>query len=178
MPEPRALRIAILGPESTGKSTLAEQLAAHYRTVWVPEFARNFLSGLDRPYTETDVLRCFDEQLAAEDRLLPLANRLLFCDTEVINFRVWMLYRFGHCPSHITDAWTGRYDGYLLTYPDLAFEPDPLREHPGRRYFFFDWYKRELDARGAAYGIVTGAANDRFDNARRIIDRLLSGMDQ
>lgn len=170
-------RIALLGPESTGKSTLAAQLAAIYNTCCVPEFARAYLESIHRPYHEADVLHCFHEQLAAEDRLLLSARKLLFCDTEVLNFRVWMLYRFGHCPAAISDAWTGRYDFYLLTYPDVAFEPDPLREHPGRRVYFFEWYKRELTQRGIPFSVVKGQGDARLNNARAAIDAWLAGCD-
>ncbi len=178
MPDPSILRIALLGPESTGKSTLAERLAEQHRTVWVPEFARTYLASLDHPYTESDVVHCFREQLAAENRMAFTAYRYLFCDTEVINFRVWLLYRFGHCPSFVSDAWTNRYDFYLLTYPDIAFEPDPLREHPGRRLFFFDWYRRELEMRGASYAVIKGEGEARIRNAKLALDQFLAARAQ
>ncbi|HPD54796.1 MAG: AAA family ATPase [Bacteroidota bacterium] len=178
MPEHPIVRIALLGPESTGKSTLAERLAEQYQTVWVPEFARTYLATLDHPYTAADVLHCFREQVAAEDSATAAASRLLFCDTEIINFRVWLLYRFGHCPSFVSDAWTHRYDFYLLTYPDIAFEPDPLREHPGRRLFFFDWYRRELEMRGANYSVIKGEGEARIRNAKLALDQFLAARAQ
>src|SRR5829696_6335358 len=87
-------RIALIGPESSGKTSLCMQLARHYKTVWVPEYARTFMENLNRVYTYEDVIHCTREQIKSEDGMEEKANRLLFCDTELINYKVWFEDKF------------------------------------------------------------------------------------
>src|SRR5689334_22401456 len=82
-------RIAITGPESTGKTTLCMQLATHYKTVWVPEYSREYMEKLGRPYTYEDVVHCTRGQMETEDTLIKKANHFLFSDNELINYKVW-----------------------------------------------------------------------------------------
>ncbi|MCD4681228.1 MAG: ATP-binding protein, partial [Bacteroidales bacterium] len=82
-------RIAITGPESTGKSQLAKKLAEHYNTVWVPEFAREYLNIINRPYGQADILDIAKGQVESEDRLANFAKKILFCDTEAIVTKIW-----------------------------------------------------------------------------------------
>ena len=76
-------KIVVIGGESTGKSTLCEQLASHYETVWVTEFAREYLEQLGREYVEQDLLQIAKGQLNAEDEAITKANQFLFCDTVI-----------------------------------------------------------------------------------------------
>lgn len=170
------LRIALIGPESTAKSTLSEQLARHYNTLWVPEYARTYLENMTAPYTKDDVLAITRGQLKSEEEKLKQANKLLFADTELIIASVWLIDKFGDCPQWINDKILKyEYDLYLLTRPDLPFEDDPLRENPLRREFFFDWYRRELEDRDFNYRIVEGENDARLKNAIRFTDELISG---
>ncbi len=167
-------RIAILGPESTGKSTLAETLAAHFDGKWVPEYARTYLEGLTRPYTEEDVWHCARMQQQGEMDIVQEANHVVFYDTEMINFKVWLTEKYGHYPDWITAGISSRYDYYLLTSPDLPFEPDPLREHPDRRDYFFDVYRKEIEAAGFRYGIISGIGTSRTEQAVRLIEAFIA----
>jgi nicotinamide riboside kinase len=163
-------RIAILGPESTGKSTLAETLAAHFGGKWVPEYARTYLAGLTRPYREEDVWHCALTQQQWESECIMSTNHLVFFDTEMINFKVWLSEKYGHYPEWILAGLSSRYDFYILTSPDLPFEPDPLREHPDRRDYFFEVYRKEIESAGFPYGIISGIGPSRTANAVRLIE--------
>jgi len=126
-------RIAITGPESTGKSMLAENLAIHYRTEWIPEYAREYINNLDRPYNYDDILIIAKEQIKREERMFGKANQFLFCDTGLIVTKIWCEYKYGKCHKWIHDNIENhKYDLYLLADIDLSWQPDPLREHPKR----------------------------------------------
>lgn len=165
-------RIAVIGPESTGKTTLCRELADHFKTVWVPEYAREYVEKLARPYTFSDIELCAKKQLEQEDELLQKANQFIFCDTELIVAKVWCEDVFKTCPASIENEISKRkYDLYLLTIPDLPFKEDPVRENPHRREYFFELYKRELEERGFAYEIIRGKNNSRSENAMKIIKK-------
>ncbi|MFM2207360.1 MAG: hypothetical protein RL213_1335 [Bacteroidota bacterium] len=168
----RLLRIALLGPESSGKSRLAESLAEHFKTTWVPEYARTFLAGRTGNYTREDVLYCAAGQRALEDAKATEADKYLFCDTEMINFKVWLTDKFGSAPAWITEDLKSRYDAYLLTSPDLPFVNDPLRENPDRRDHFFDVYRKELTASGIPFEIISGKGEERLRKAMEALEKL------
>jgi NadR type nicotinamide-nucleotide adenylyltransferase len=164
-------KIAITGPESTGKSMLAEQLAASFQTVWVPEYAREYLELLGRPYEEKDILSIAQGQLLAEGSKLRQAGGFLFCDTEFLVTRIWSEVKFNRCdPWILMTLESHRYDLYLLCDIDLPWEYDPLREHPDQRQYLFDLYYNELKAGNFPFKVVHGTGPDRLKNAVRIID--------
>ena len=168
-------RIALIGPESSGKTTLCMQLAAHYKTAWVPEYARMFMENLNRPYTYEDVVHCTREQINAEDTLLQKANRFLFCDTELINCKIWFDDVFKKEPAWLEEEITKRkYDLHLLTSPDLEWVHEPVRENPHRREYFFNLYKQQLEKRNFVFRIVNGSGEARLDSAVRFIDSLFN----
>lgn len=159
-------RISITGPESTGKTILAGQLASAYNTVFVPEYARAYLHSLDRPYNFDDLLIIAREQYNLEQNMMANANRYLFCDTDFIVLKIWSLVKFGRCSSWIMDkAKHHIYDLYLLTYIDLPWESDPQREDPHQRDMLFELYKNELDNLHVNYYIIEGHGESRLDNA-------------
>lgn len=142
---PKVIRIAIVGPECTGKTDLARFLANHYKTQWVPEFARAYIEGLDREYTEDDLTHIAKGQLALEDTLATNANQFLFCDTNLVVIKIWSEFKYGSCDPEILTLMNNRkYDLHLLTDVDLPWEDDPLREHPDKRHELFDLYEAEL----------------------------------
>jgi NadR type nicotinamide-nucleotide adenylyltransferase len=164
-------RIAITGPESTGKSMLASQLASHYKTAWVPEYAREYLDHLGRPYLEEDLLKIAHGQLSAEEIQLPKASTYLFCDTELLVIKIWSEVKYNRCHPWIMEAITALpYDLYLLCDIDLPWEYDPLREHPDQRNFLFELYCNELMRRGSPFYVVRGLGKDRLANAIDIIE--------
>lgn len=163
-------RIAITGPESTGKTTLAMQLASVYNTVFVPEYARAYLDSLNGPYEFDDLLHIAQEQYILEQRMAAQANRYLFCDTDFIVLKIWSLVKFGQCNSWIIEqAKHHIYDLYLLTSIDLPWEPDSQREDPEQREMLFKLYKNELDNIYVNYHIIKGQGESRLNNAIKCI---------
>lgn len=159
-------RIAITGPECTGKSRLAEELARHFNTEWVPEYARSYIGSLKRPYIETDILHIAKNQLLEEDRYCKKANGFLFCDTDLIVCKVWSEYVYGRCDQWIlNNIREHKYDLYLLTDIDLPWEDDPLREHPDKRKLLFDLYLHELKFNEFPYYVISGTGRERTNNA-------------
>jgi NadR type nicotinamide-nucleotide adenylyltransferase len=165
-------KIAITGPESTGKSMLARQLAAHYHTRWVPEYAREYLEQLDRPYHENDLLTIAHGQMEQEESIMPQTGDFLFCDTELLVVKIWSDVKYGRChPWIIEHLKKPRYSLYLLCDIDLPWEYDPLREHPDHRQFLYDLYYNELKNRQFPFYVVSGTGSDRVTNAIEIIQR-------
>jgi NadR type nicotinamide-nucleotide adenylyltransferase len=165
-------RIAVTGPESTGKSMLSEQLARHFNTVWVPEFAREYLGNLGREYGEADLLSIAKGQLELESRIAPDAKGFLFCDTELTVIKIWSEVRYGRCdPWILKHLGVQQFDLYLLCDIDLPWEYDPLREHPDRRQFLFDRYRKELTGLGFPFEIVSGTGPARVECALKAIGR-------
>ncbi|MEY3564592.1 MAG: hypothetical protein RJA23_762 [Bacteroidota bacterium] len=152
-------RILILGPESTGKSTLAEMLAQHYAEPWVPEVAREYLEKLDRPYTYEDLLQIGKQQMNLEDELALTATRFLFCDTDLRVIQVWSQHRYGKVEPWVLEEIARRtYDLILLCAPDLPWQEDPLREHPEleMREAFFAKYLQLTKQSGFPFKIIAG----------------------
>ena len=158
-------KIGIIGPESTGKSTLSRYLAYRYNGLLVPEYARVYLEERARvgayAYTREDVLSIAEQQVKQMQQLHD-ANMavngddlLVIYDTELIITKVWMLHKYGDCPAFIEEALHQfPMDVYLLCYPDLPWEEDPVRENPDIRNYLFDWYEREVQALGVPYYVV------------------------
>ena len=164
-------KIAITGPESTGKSMLAEQLATHYKTAWVPEFAREYLERNGFSYKEEDVLAIARGQLESEQQVMSKAAGFLFCDTEFIVTKIWSDVKYKRCHQWILNQIeTHRYDLYLLCDIDLPWEYDPLREHPEMRKELFELYCREITSRNFPFVIIRGFGSERLNNAITLID--------
>lgn len=167
------MKISITGPESTGKSWLAENLARHYGVNWVPEYAREYLEKLNKPYTYSDVLKISKGQFAAESALYS-SGQLLFCDTDILVTYIWCTVRYGKCHSWIEKALLlNKYDLYLLCDIDLPWEFDKYREHPHMRKQLFGLYKSELEANKMNYVIIKGTGKNRLENAIRAVNGLL-----
>ena len=153
-------KVGIIGPESTGKSTLAQYLATRYEGLFVAEHARVYLEerarerGSAYAYTREDVLRIAQYQVE-QLRELSKQEGVAFFDTELIITKVWLEHKYGKCPAFVKEA-LHQYpmDVYLLCYPDLAWEPDPVRENPNIREYLFEWYEREVQALDVPYYIV------------------------
>jgi NadR type nicotinamide-nucleotide adenylyltransferase len=168
-------RILILGPESTGKSTLAEDLANHFGEPWVPEFAREFLEQINRPYQFEDLVEIGKGQLALEDGLAEKAKKFLFCDTDLRVIHIWSEHRFGKTDQWVLDEIARRkYDLILLTDTDLPWTPDPLREYPEleMRQYFFKKYLQLAQKSGFPFLIVSGDQQTRLLMAINEINKL------
>ena len=168
------IKVAIVGPESSGKTTLAKMLAEAYGTVWVPEYARKYLTNLRRDYRQQDLLEIVKGQLRLERSLTPNANGLLMIDTDMHVIKVWSEHKYGNCDSWILQALDRQdYQLYLLTYPDIRWEEDPLRENPDKGLYFFDIYYQMLQEREVSFEVVKGGLDRRIALARKKIDALM-----
>jgi NadR type nicotinamide-nucleotide adenylyltransferase len=168
------IKIAVVGPESTGKSTMSEFLANHYHTVWVPEFAREYCEKLTDAPTWQDEINMFYGQLALEEEYLPKANKLLICDTTFITVKIWSDYTFGRSPQEVLDELPKHpYELYILLDIDLPWEEDPLRDFPHLREHFMEVWHKELKELNANYVTVSGAGDDRYQKAVAAIDAFL-----
>ena len=160
------IKVAITGPESTGKSTLAAQLATHYQTVWVPEFARSYIAELPQRYTPQDIEKIARGQFSSVQEVLSAANKILFADTDLFVIKIWFTHAFGYCPAWILEALEKQnFELYLLMNVDLPWQADEQREHPHLRQFFYDWYKQELELYGFPFAEISGNQEERFQNA-------------
>lgn len=161
-------RILILGPESTGKSTLAEDLANYFDEPWVPEYAREYLEELGRPYSYEDLLTIAKGQIASEDLWANQAEEFLFIDTDLRVIYVWSEHKYGKVDSFIAQGIaTRKYDLVLVTNTDLPWTPDPLREHPEKemREHFLEKYLRLAKESGFPYHLISGNRQDRLKKA-------------
>ncbi|MFK7948086.1 MAG: AAA family ATPase [Saprospiraceae bacterium] len=167
-------KIVFIGPESTGKSTLAEQLAKYYRTTWVEEYARSYIDKLNRPYEESDLITIAQGQLLAEAKKEKEANEVLFCDTDLIVIEIWSTVKYGKC-----DKWTleqikqCHYDLYFLCGTDVPWEYDEQREHPEFREELFEMYESKLIEYNKKYIKLIGNKQLRLKKAIKIVDKLL-----
>jgi len=163
------IKIAILGPESTGKTELAKGLAEHFNAPWVPEYAREYIEKLTVPYVYDDVCVIAKKQIEQEKQYAENKKGkggYVFFDTDLIITKVWFDYRFGASPDFVKDRLkVGFFDLYLLCAPDLPWEPDPVREHGNDREFFFNWYEKEIEQTGKACVVITGTGSIRLKNA-------------
>ncbi len=164
-------KIAILGPESTGKSYLVQALAAYYKVTYVPEYAREYIDEIKRPYLESDILKIAKGQLKLEDELAKNAHHYLFCDTELTVIDIWAQEKFGRTHSWIKSQLEDRvYDLYLLCDIDLKWTEDPQRENPNDREYLLNLYRESLGKRNIKYYMISGQGEERINNAIEIID--------
>ncbi|MFZ4740174.1 MAG: AAA family ATPase [Bacteroidales bacterium] len=167
-------RIAITGPESTGKSQLAEKLAEYYQTLWVAEYAREYLEKINRPYNYNDVLEIAKAQLDEENKAAKKANKILFCDTDFTVTKIWCDFKYKQCHDWINEQFlTHKYDLYLLCSTDLPWTFDPQRENPNEREELFQIYLKTIRDINFPYRIVNGIGDERLKNAIKIIDKHL-----
>ena len=165
-------KILITGPESSGKSELAAALGAHYGVPWVPEFARQYLEHLPRPYEEADLLCILEGQLRLEAEKAAPGPPLLVCDTGPEVIYIWSRVRFNRVHPKIARATLEHpYDLPLLCYPDLPWAPDPLREAPDEavRLALFEQYATVLYEMGRPYKIIRGRDAERWQCALRAV---------
>jgi nicotinamide riboside kinase len=170
----KPIKIVVIGPESTGKTTLARQLAEYYQTVWVKEYAREFIENLDRDYMESDLLTIAKGQIRAEEKLLAKAENILICDTDLIVVQIWAEVKYGRCANWILEQVEQRdYDLYLLCGTDIPWEFDAQREHPAFRDELHTIYLKTLKKYHKPYVKLVGNKAIRFNHAIEHIDRLL-----
>jgi NadR type nicotinamide-nucleotide adenylyltransferase len=167
-------KVAVIGPECTGKSDLSSFLAEKFKTEWVPEYARGFIDNLVRPYTEMDLLTIAHGQLRLEEQYARSAKNVLICDTNLYVIKVWSNFKFGQCAEEILQKIGERhYDLYLLTYVDIPWEADPQREHPDQREQLYSLYLNEMKNQMTPFVEIKGEKEQRRTLAVEAIEKLL-----
>jgi len=162
--------IAIVGPESTGKTTLAKQLAAELNAELVDEYAREYLENLDRPYEKDDLFAIAKKQYENEQRALRCGKPFVVCDTDLLVIRVWSEVKYGEAPEEIAEIAAQQPPRfYLLTRPDLPWVADPLRENPDDREMLFETYERLLREMNVDFAVVDSIGEDRLKKAQNAL---------
>lgn len=179
-------KIVVIGPESTGKSTLCEQLAQHYNTLWCPEYARDYLQTHGTKYNYSDLLTIAKGQVELEEKFTKMADSshsrltthgsLLFIDTDMYVMKVWCEFVFGKCHPFILEQIAKRkYDLYLLCNIDLQWEYDEMREYPdiGTRQKLYTIYKELMISQPVPWAEISGNNKQRVDAAIQFVDEFL-----
>lgn len=173
------IKVVLYGPESTGKTTLSRQLAEHYNTLWVPEYAREYLQkkwNEEQKICEPkDLLPIAIGQIKLENEAAKKANKVLICDTDILETKVYSeVYYSGTCdPILETYALKNSYDLYFLTYIDTPWEADDLRDKPLERESMFKAFETALITHQKPYVVLKGNKEERFKEAVKQIDELL-----
>ena len=168
-------RIIIIGPESSGKTTLCKQLSEHFKTFFIREYARYYINNLDRDYNKKDLLEIAKGQLKLEKN--NKNEKLIFCDTDIITIKIWSEYKYGNChPFILKQIEKQKSEGriYLLCKPDIRWEVDSQRENPNNREELFEIYKSELKKLEVDYFVVYGKY--RMKNSISKISRLVTNI--
>ncbi len=169
------LNIVVTGPESTGKTVLAERLAALFRTVWVPEYAREYVSGLGRQYRYEDVEHIALEQVRRSQEYAAGASRVLFLDTHLIVTKVWFRVVYGRYPEWLDRAIRDAgIELFLVCNTDIPWVPDGVRENGGEmRERLLEMYIAEIEAAGVPWRLVSGKDSQRTAMAEKIVRSFL-----
>ncbi|MEC3906574.1 ATP-binding protein [Tamlana sp. 2201CG12-4] len=173
------LKVVLFGPESTGKTTLSRQLARYYSSVWVPEYAREYLQNKWNNERKTcepkDLLPIAEGQMRFENELSKKTDSVLICDTDLLETKVYSeAYYLGSCdPILEKHALENTYDLYFLTYIDTPWEADDLRDKPEHRMEMFQAFQNTLKKYNRPYILLKGDKKERLKKAIRCIDELL-----
>ena len=174
------VKIVLFGPESTGKTTLSIQLAKHYNTVWVEEFARPYLQRVWNQERRTcepkDIMPIAYGQVALENRLAARADKVLICDTDLLETKVYSEEYYGGFVDPLLEkaATENTYDLYLLTYIDTPWVEDDLRDRPEQRLEMFNAFKKSLDDNSRPYILLKGDKETRLKAAIETIDHIIA----
>ena len=164
------MRWIVTGSESSGKTSLAHALADELDLILVPEYARLYIDGLDRPYISDDLDVIAHQQV--EEWNLCYDKTPIF-DTDILTTIIWYLDKFGKCPGYMLNHWLGQQRSfYLLCKPDFPWIPDPQRENPHDRDRIFAMYFHFLNAYGKTFKIVSGPENDRIRSIMKFINKI------
>ncbi|MFD1094795.1 AAA family ATPase [Salegentibacter chungangensis] len=173
------IKVVLFGPESTGKTTLSRQLARHYDTLWVEEYMREYLQEKwDKEQLvcqPSDIIPIARGQMARENELSAKARDVLICDTDLLELKVYSeAYYEGFCdPLLLKHALNNQYHVYFLTYIDVPWTPDDLRDKPNDREGMFEKFETALQLYNKPYTVLKGNLQERLETAVSEIDKLI-----
>lgn len=166
-------KIVLTGPESTGKTTMAQKLADHFKTNWVEEYGREYFVTNGGIFGIEDISNIANGQIKLEDDAVLKANQMLFYDTDLIVTSIWSEIYFKTCPEEvISKSYERPADLYLLMDIDIPWEDDGTREFPHLREWHFNRIKEELENRKLNYVIISGNFEERFETVKRVVQAL------
>jgi NadR type nicotinamide-nucleotide adenylyltransferase len=175
MSRERVRRVTVSGSESTGKTWLAQRLAQRFDTIYVAEFAREYVMFKGAPLDASDVEPIARGQLKSEDDALHRAADLVILDTDLVSTVVYAKHYYGTCPAWVERAARERLaDLYLLCDIDVPWAPDPARDRPESRRAIHAAFAEHLDRSGAHYALVRGAWEKREADSVNAIESLLA----
>lgn len=164
------IRVAITGPESSGKTTLSVALADYFKVDSIPEFARAFLEQSGGEYDQSDLDIIAKGQL---ESILSKKNEVIISDTDFMVLEIWSQYKYGNVSAYISElVQKDFFDLHILCSPDIPWEEDPLRENPDNREALFEMYLSSLKNQNKHFIIVSGDQNQRVVKSLRSIDLL------
>ena len=174
----KCIKVVLYGPESTGKSSLAQELAQYYDTVYVEEYSRKYAESkalLNETLTKSDVLPIAVGQMQLENEALSKANGVLICDTDLLETLVYSQFYYDEYSPEILrkKALENHYDLYFLTYIDLTWEADGVRDQPHNRNTLFERFLNALESANKPYVIIKGTFDERLKACQKHIDNLL-----
>lgn len=161
------------GPESTGKTTLANHFSRTYNTPLVEEYARTFLETLNRDYTITDVIEMAATQLKMEQNAIKQDATMLFLDTDLITYAIWLKVKYNITIDWIHHAISNQpKKHYFLCAIDVPWETDPLREHPNEkdRKTLFQLHLSLLEKHQYPYTILSGSLDERIAKCKETFE--------
>jgi nicotinamide riboside kinase len=168
----KGIRLAVTGPESSGKTTLATAVSNFYNGKFVPEYAREYLHALGRGYQQCDLPKIAQKQFDLNNA--DVSFPLVICDTEMTVMRIWHRYKFNMNDKLIDGLFQIQsFDHLFLCMPDIPWEPDSLREHPGERELLFELYLKELQHQAISFSVVCGTLEQRMLQVKQVVDRLV-----
>lgn len=167
-------KICIVGPESTGKTTLAAKLASHYETLWVPEYARFWLENFGPNFELPHLTQFAQGQMILEQSIALQTTNPLFCDTDPLTTAIWSQFIYHECDKKIVDIMeNSTYSHYLLLNHDVPFVEDPARFYPENRQEFFESIENMLKMYKRPYTIISGTDWDsRWDRAVQAVAKV------
>ena len=175
MEEQRIIKIAVVGVESSGKTTLCQALAEAYQTSCTVEVAREYLSTHGKKYTRRDIEKISELQLLEEKYKEGIANGILFCDTSLLVNKIWHEVVYGATSAVIETQYDpSAYHLHILCDIDIPWEYDEFRENPSyeERHTLFKKYQEELQHSGSRFILVTGDVTSRLEQCRSVIEKI------
>lgn len=165
------IRIAVTGPESSGKTTLCEALAKHFKVTFIPEFSRTYLEATNGKYSQADLDKIAQGQL---ESINASNDSIKICDTDFSVIEIWSEYKYGEVSKFIKELVAkDLFDLHILCTPDIPWEDDPLRENPDDRDALFELYVASLNKHNKRYITVSGEHEQRFEKSLEKISSLL-----